>query len=425
MGLILIGVWYGCVVLGQDALKNEAKYWVWRDRLVNDFMVPNYTGDTAHAGRGIVFNERLGIGWHRDLDTFSWKITNYYGGFSINDEGFELGKYLLVLATEWRLLYKSGLPTQQVEAEIYWALKTVDRLDYKAEYYWSYFWNRGQRRDGVELNGFMIRDDVFTSFLWYDANYPTPENNLDTGYFNFFKNKYSLSSVSDVPSCLKFTSDAYENYRYLNQGYGGNRGKYVNYNVMLMDDDNNIYSLVKLMEKKRTSRGKGLYPVDGGFSAAMAGLYSCFDDKDEDYKYDRVYYNFDTTFNFDRSEFREGHWTGPGEYSQDNYIGLLQGLVGVRKFVNSDVEVNGILLSNYAKGQVKRSSYSNSWRNGNLRAPKSVGGVEWGKGIGDVMGEGQYHEQHLKDLCDEGVQQEFFLDSLRGKVVQREKIMLL
>ncbi len=31
----------------QNTLLNEAKYWVWRDRLVNDFMVPNYTSTPA------------------------------------------------------------------------------------------------------------------------------------------------------------------------------------------------------------------------------------------------------------------------------------------------------------------------------------------------------------------------------------------
>ena len=147
---------------GQNNLLNEAKYWVWRDRLTNDFMVPNYTGDYAHKGRGVIFNKR-GDGDFQDLNYDFW--TSYSGGFDISDEGFQMGKYLIVLATEWRLLFNSSLPTKQTEAEIFWALKTIDRLDYDAETYWSYFWSRGQEVWGGQRDGFMIRDDVFTNFL--------------------------------------------------------------------------------------------------------------------------------------------------------------------------------------------------------------------------------------------------------------------
>ena len=376
--LILICLWYSCVLLGQDTLFNEAKYWVWRDRLVNDFMVPNYTGDMAHDGRGIVFNERGLYNWYVYL----------FGGFDISDEGFELGKYLIVLATEWRLLYNSGLPTKQTEAEIYWALKTIDRLDFNAEHHWWYFWSKGQNDWGGLIDGFMIRDDVFTNFLWYNPTYPTPENNIDTAYFNFFKKHYSLESISHIPKYLKFNADAYENYKYLNQGRGGNKGKYIDLNIMLTDTQNNIYDLVKLMELKRISRNSDNYPVDAGFSGAMAGLYSCFDDKKDDY--DTAYYKYyNLSFNFNRSEFREDHWTGPEEYSQDNYIGLLLGLVAVRKFVNSDVVVNEMRLSSYAAQIIERiiysikknDSYREKWVIDNRVTDECVKGVFWSQYI--------------------------------------------
>jgi len=215
-------------------------------------MVPNYTGDMAHDGRGIVFNER---------GLYNWYVYRF-GGFDISDEGFELGKYLIVLATEWRLLYNSGLPTKQTEAEIYWALKTIDRLDFNAEHHWWYFWSKGQNDWGGLIDGFMIRDDVFTNFLWYNRTYPTPENNIDTAYFNFFKKHYSLNSISHIPKYLKFNADAYENYKYLNQGIGGNKGKYIDLNIMLTDTQNNIYDLVKLMQLKRILRKSDNYPVN-------------------------------------------------------------------------------------------------------------------------------------------------------------------
>ncbi|GAB4447854.1 MAG: hypothetical protein Fur0028_02830 [Bacteroidales bacterium] len=162
--LFIIFILLSFSLFAQNDLLNEAKYWVWRDRLVNDFMVPNYTGDYAHKGRGIIFNNR-GDGWWQDLNyNIITDATSYSGGFDIGDEGFEMGKYLIVLASEWRLLYNSGLSTQQTEAELFWALKTIDRLDYDAETYWSYFWSRGQEIWGGQRNGFMIRDDVFTNF---------------------------------------------------------------------------------------------------------------------------------------------------------------------------------------------------------------------------------------------------------------------
>ncbi len=110
----------------QNTLLNEAKYWVWRDRLVNDFMVPNYTSTPNNLGipgRGIIFKNR-GDGWFQDFNYVYWvsdthytinEVTSYSGGFDISDEGFEMGKYLIVLATEWRLLHNSGLPTSQTE----------------------------------------------------------------------------------------------------------------------------------------------------------------------------------------------------------------------------------------------------------------------------------------------------------------------
>lgn len=62
---------------GQSKLLNEAKYWVWRDRLVNDFMVPNYTGDYSAKGRGIVFDKR-GDGWFQDFNYVTWVSDSTY-----------------------------------------------------------------------------------------------------------------------------------------------------------------------------------------------------------------------------------------------------------------------------------------------------------------------------------------------------------
>ncbi len=405
----------------QNTLLNEAKYWAWRDRLVNDFMVPNFTGDYAHKGRGIIFNSRGTDCWWPTIDSSNYL---YSGGFDISDEGFQLGKYLIVLATEWRLLYNSGLPTEQTEAEIFWALKTIDRLDYDAETYWSYFWSRGNEIWGGQLNGFMIRDDVFTNFLWYNTNTPTETNHLDDKYFQYFKDNYS----GTMPPYLQFLPDGYENYRYLNQGINGLNGKYFDQNIMLCKGiglyPNNliitgIFDLLELMKKIRYTHhdntGYGYnnyrYPNNSGFSAAMAGLYACLNDS-----LDGAHY--------DRQDFRNHHWTGPEEYSQDNYIGLLQGLVAVQQLVNSNVNVNGNGLASYASHIIDRIIYSikkndsyghlgsKNWEIDNPVTDLCVKGVYWNKIIDRVIGSNpwdelwgtspQYHEGRLDEACNEG-----------------------
>lgn len=80
-------------------LENEAKYWVWRDRLISDFVVPG-----TCTGCGIVIKWR-GAPWPLDDGTYN----NYYGHFDIGDEGFEMGLYMAVLATEWYIMLNSGM----------------------------------------------------------------------------------------------------------------------------------------------------------------------------------------------------------------------------------------------------------------------------------------------------------------------------
>jgi len=410
--LYIIFMLLSFTLFSQNDLLNEAKYWVWRDRLVNDWMVPNFTGDYAHPGRGIVFGSR-GTDWWQDLNyNIITDATSYSGGFDVGDEGFQMGKYLIVLATEWRLLFNSGLPTEQTEAEIYWELTTIDRLDYDAETYWSYFWSKGSEAWSGDRNGFMIRDDVFTNFLWYNANYPTQENNFDNSYFNFFKLNYS----DTVPPYLNFYPDAFENYKYLNQGSECRVGKYIEQNIMLCNPSKSkIYDLRELMRKTRNTHhingyfmefnhdfpylhitepygiNTYYYPNNGGLSAAMAGLYSCYDDNQDG-------------ANYDREDFREHHWIGPEEYSLDNYIGLLQGLVTVKKLVSGS---SG--LSDYASEIIKRiissiknnSSYNNNWAIDNIVTGLCVKGVFWDKVVDNVIN-GGYNSGLLDGACNQG-----------------------
>lgn len=235
----------------QSPEANETKYWVWRDRLINDFMIPG-----NNTGNGIIFGTRgTGINYNMNGD---WQS----GGFMINDEGFNMGEYLAVLATEWKLLHNASQSTTNTEIELFWELKTIDRLDIDAETYWAQYWGNPDNIVCSSPNGFMIKDDVFDTFL---------------------KKTY----------CWQ-TGTSYDNFNYLNQG-GNNVGKYVKQCIIPMNYSGNITNLVDWSTYLRTGNCTDCQD----FSAADAGIHY--------------------------SDGFSCH-TGPTEYSQDNYSGLFLGL---------------------------------------------------------------------------------------------------
>jgi len=331
----------------QNASYNEAKYWIWRDRLLNDFMVPGYC-----TGCGIIFNTR-GSSWcmgYPPLDTNTTFWT--YGGFDIGDEGWEMGEYLIVLASEWRLLYNSGLPTDKTELEIYYELKTIDRLDNDAEKYWTWYWkNKGDPinyySDGL-LDGFMIKDDVFEDFLYYSYNLP-----------------------------INFPPDAFKKYLYLNQDIIPTNvghdlvGKYQKQNILPYSfDQHQALTLSQFFEISRSTNDDDGYP-NNGFSGAVAGLHA----SDADCP------NY-------TSHPHPINCTGPTEYSKDNYIGLLQGLVAVYKLVYSGANVNGMNLSDYSSQIINRIIHSirdnsngngDNWVIDNPVTQQCEKGTEWNK----------------------------------------------
>ncbi len=247
----------------------ESKYWIWRDRLINDFMVPGNC-----AGCGIIFSSRgVCCGWGLDQNNL-WGL----GGFDIGDEGFEMGKYLAVLATEWKLLKNGGQSTVKTELELFYELKTIDRLDIMAEHYWHDHWG-GADYSTSEPNGFMIRDDLFDNFL------------------------------SDNSST--FGQDAFDRYNYLNQG--GGVGKYVKQNILVKfgndwDANHWVAPLSWLDDQWRN--------LAADANSGVSGAEACMHASD----------NY-------------GHVTGPEEYSQDNYIGLMVGLVTIIKLLPNDVVI--------------------------------------------------------------------------------------
>lgn len=82
--------------------------------------------------------------------------------------GIELGHYLAVLATEYRLLERDGADLTSIRNELYYAINAVNRLDKNAEPYYDLSISSN---NSSNLNGFLIREDIPHGFYrrWRDV----------------------------------------------------------------------------------------------------------------------------------------------------------------------------------------------------------------------------------------------------------------
>lgn len=131
-------------VHSQNIGSNIYKYWNYRERFVNNFIV---IGD--QAGESIAFNNRNDNSWN-PLYTGTNRIGK--GEFGTNQ-----GYYIAILATEYELLKKESAPLDQTLKELYYALYAINRVDLMAE---TCFQNRPP-----SLNGFLVRDDIPQTFV--------------------------------------------------------------------------------------------------------------------------------------------------------------------------------------------------------------------------------------------------------------------
>jgi hypothetical protein len=127
-GLILL---LGASVFSQTPELNEQKYWIYRERLNNEFMIG--------IGPEMGYSAPAGV-----RDTVS-------GILQWTDATMDLGQYIGVLAMEYRIQENEGLNTDETVGELFYALYALNRLDYNAEGFFM-----GTR----SLNGFFMRDDI-------------------------------------------------------------------------------------------------------------------------------------------------------------------------------------------------------------------------------------------------------------------------
>jgi hypothetical protein len=146
-------------VSAQDPLTNLRKYWHYRYRLVNYFMVVgDGPGKSLPAGIRNLYNG----------DQMHWGEVPVY-----------LGWYIGVLATEYRLLKDNNQPVDRTLTELFYALKAAKRLDGVAETVAP--WNTAV---APAINGFLIRDDVPADFVqqhYAELNQSSLSSNVTVG----------------------------------------------------------------------------------------------------------------------------------------------------------------------------------------------------------------------------------------------------
>jgi hypothetical protein len=135
----------------QNDLLNLKKYWYYHYRVLNDFMAK---GDCQ--GCSEVMGERAYKG-STDTDPTP-SVRALWGDNIIN-----LGHYIAVLATEYKLLKDRQQLTDTTLQELYYAIKAFNRLDKLAEV--NIVDATHTIPQSGDLNGFFIRDDVPQTFL--------------------------------------------------------------------------------------------------------------------------------------------------------------------------------------------------------------------------------------------------------------------
>lgn len=149
------------------------KYWGYRNRLVNDFLVRGLGPPSCDQPNGYSLPAEATFINNADIQ---W-----------SDATVDLGWYMGVLATEYQLLTAAGRPTESTLVELFYAMKAFERLDRKAERLF-YPQNGYVNCSDYYLNGLFVRDDVGeNSFL---------ENNR-------FRDRYTVDGVFKVESDYK------------------------------------------------------------------------------------------------------------------------------------------------------------------------------------------------------------------------------
>ncbi len=140
-------------LVGQTPEENAWKYWYYRWRLINDFLL---IGD-CH-GCSIPASIRLTIPYKGHQWCLDW-----------GDSAVRLGWYISALAGEYRILHDNGEPTDIVAKELYYALLALERLDAYSDEIEQGNPNLSTPQStpypNSVLDGYFVRDDVPEDFV--------------------------------------------------------------------------------------------------------------------------------------------------------------------------------------------------------------------------------------------------------------------
>ncbi len=154
----------------QNEFDNMHKYWYYRFRMKNDFMLLGKgQGMSIPAAQRDVRGQNFPYSEEHQLD---W-----------GDATTDLGWYIGVLATEYRLLRDNSQPTDTTLMELYYALEAFNRLDNTAESYFRCSPLPCPVSNPLpgDLNGWFIPDDVPADFLDNTPEHPHNREHFNQG----------------------------------------------------------------------------------------------------------------------------------------------------------------------------------------------------------------------------------------------------
>ena len=139
----------------QDQQANLEKYWRYRDRLRNNFVV--VSPDVEIPGVNIPIAEVWLTGPNSELGE-----SRFIGTGDFNTE---FNHYISVLATEYALLNLNHEDVRQTISELLYALLAFERLDAYTEMQYRKALNRQETFVDGDINGFFLRGDMSFNFF--------------------------------------------------------------------------------------------------------------------------------------------------------------------------------------------------------------------------------------------------------------------
>lgn len=225
-------------VFAQTPQANLQKYWIMRNRLIQNFMAMSTTpvpatlpssSDMPVTPTGTSIPAAcLGLLTTPGTNDNSWTNVSGTNLVTWEDGNGTMQWYIGVLATEYALLQNYGQDVSATRQELYNALLAVYRLDLTAETYWN--------NDGDNFNGFLIRDDIKYEIYYNNNNlcpYDISDNTGPTGgnpstmaesedvIWNYLPNLALVTKLVNDPVITPLAAQiAYNMVKYLNSNSG-------------------------------------------------------------------------------------------------------------------------------------------------------------------------------------------------------------